>query len=203
MVIIDYITKINISTSALANAVIQAVIFELIMILIIPLIGTIINDVVVRGIRKLFSAILGFKIEYFIANYLMCIGVVIHELSHAFFAAITGAEIVEISLFKPQGNELGHVGFRTRGPAGLRALQEGLSACAPVVVGILICSQCYTMLFPILNQTWQWVVCIYVLVSIVFHMDMSKPDRKLYFKGVGLLALIALPFTFAYFGFFR
>jgi len=196
--LIELIKLITPVENSWLNTLIQTLIFEAVMVLIIPLIGILINSVIVKGIRRIIASIIGCRLEFIISNYLFAIGVVIHELSHALFAFVTGAKITEIALFKPDDNSLGHVCYVPRGPALFRALQNSLSSCAPVVTGLILSTLMVIKLFPALTVTWQWVLTIYLLASIVFHMTMSGADLKNYFRGVGVLLLFALPFCFVF-----
>lgn len=191
--ILEFFTSINPTTSEFANKIIQALSFELAIFLAIPLIGILINSIVVKGIRRVFTKILG-PAEVFFSNYVLFIGVVIHELSHALFALISGAKIVEIALFKPEGDMNGHVTIQTRGNAFIRAFQNSFSACAPVVVGsILLLLLIASKVFPTLTVAWQWALVIYLFISILFHMNMSSADLKCYFKGTIQVLILLLP----------
>lgn len=163
------------------------------MFLIIPILGVITEYIIVRGLRKIIARLLSGTVEYYFSNYVLFFGVVVHELSHALFALITGAKITEIALFKPENGSLGHVEFQARGNAFLRALQLSVSACAPVVVGSVILFTLIFKVFPVLSTTIQWILTIYALVSVLFHMNMSKADLNCYFKGAGQLFLAGLP----------
>jgi len=191
--LLNFFSAIQPTSSAVLNTIIQAIVFEVAMFLSVPLLGIVIEGIVVRGIRRIIAKLITGAGEYVFTSYILFIGVVIHELSHAFFALITGAKITEVALFKPEGGSLGHVSFVARGNAFFQALQNSFSACAPVVVGIIITSLIALRLFPVLNATWQWIVVIYLFVSVLFHMNMSGADLKCYFKGALPLLLLALP----------
>jgi len=180
------------------NALIQAAALELILALLIPVLGSVVEAVIVKGVRGAASKALGIKMEYIISNYILAAGVIIHELSHALFALLTGAKVTEVALFKPDGNSLGHVCYCTRGPAVSSALQNCLGSCAPVVTGLILSALMVTKVYPSLTVAWQKWFAIYLLVSMVFHMNMSEADLKNYFKGAGVLILFALPFCFLY-----
>jgi len=190
---LNWISTLQLSESGFLNLLLQTLIFEVIMFLSVPVIGLIVDGVIVRGLRKLVQKIIGAKGEFYFSNYVLCIGVVIHELSHALFALISGAKIEEIALFKPEGDSLGHVNFTPRGKAPLRALQMSFSACAPVVMGIVICSFIIRKAFPVLVAVWQWIIMIYLFISVLFHMNMSTQDLKCYFRGTLPLLITALP----------
>ena len=192
--ILDLFLSIHPFSSVFANKIIQALAFEGVMFLIIPILGVIVECIIVRGLRKMIANLISGPAEYYFSNYVLFFGVVIHELSHALFALITGAKITEIALFKPDNGSLGHVNFQTRGDPFLRALQLSVSACAPVVVGSILLTLLIFKVFPVLSTTILWVLTIYAAVSVLFHMNMSGADLKCYFKGAGPILLVGLPF---------
>ena len=191
--ILDLFLSIHPFSSVFANKIIQALAFEGVMFLIIPILGVIVECIIVRGLRKMIANLISGPAEYYFSNYVLFFGVVVHELSHALFALITGAKITKIALFKPDNGSLGHVEFQTRGDAFSRALQLSVSACAPVVVGSVLLTALIFKVFPVLSTAIQWVLTIYASVSVLFHMNMSKADLNCYFKGAGPILLVGLP----------
>ena len=191
--ILDLFLSIHPASSILANKIIQAVAFEGVMFLVIPILGIIVEYIIVRGLRKIIARLTSRSVEYYFSNYVLFFGVVVHEISHALFALITGAKITEIALFKPDNNSLGHVEFQPRGDTFLRALQLSVSACAPVVVGSILLIGLIFKVVPMLSTTIQWILTIYASVSVLFHMNMSKADLNCYFKGAGPILLVGLP----------
>ena len=189
---IEFFSTINVSSSNVINILVQAVVFELMAFMLIPFVGAFIESVIVKGIRFVIAIVVGGEFEFVLSNYILFPGTMIHELSHALFAFVTGAKITEIALFEPDGGSLGHVSFYARGNALFRGLQNSLSACAPVVVGLTLCYFAITRFFPTFSALWHWILGIYLLVAMVFHMNMSMPDLKLYFKGA--LSLLAVFF---------
>ena len=180
-------------SSTFVNKILQAAAFEGVMFLIIPILGVIVEYIIVRGLRKMIAGLTSVSTEYYFSNYVLFFGVVVHELSHALFALITGAKIMKIVLFKPDNGSLGHVEFQARGNTFLQALQFSVSACAPVVVGIVFLTALIFKVFPVLSTPIQWVLTIYASVSVLFHMNMSKADLNCYFKGAGPILLVGLP----------
>ncbi len=194
---VEIFSNINLTNSALANLLIQALLLEIAVFVAVPLVGIIIDGVFVRLVRSIIARLFTQKGEFVFSNYVLCVGVVIHELSHAFFALITGAKIVEIALFKPENGTLGHVLFQPRGNTFTRALQSSFSSCAPVVIGMVIATLFLAKIFPVLSATWMSIVAIYFFVSVVFHMNMSKQDLKVYFTGTLPLLAVFLPISLA------
>lgn len=131
-------------------------------------------------------------------NYAFFPGVMIHELSHAFFAVITGAKITEVALFKVEDGALGHVNFKNRGNIIVRALQNIFISCAPMLVGAAVVIGCGLWLSVLpAGYIWLKIIIWYLMISMFFHMTMSPADIKVYIKGVPLfiviLFLIAVP----------
>ena len=128
-------------------------------------------------------------------NYLFFPGVMLHELSHAFMAFITGAEVTEVALFKREEGSLGHVMFRNRGNIFLVSLQNIFASAAPMFCGAAVVFGCY---FGITHITILWLRILlgYIGVSMFFHMTMSIEDIKIYVKGIpifmGLIFIVCL-----------
>ena len=157
---------------------------------------------------KLFSDVIGQMISlalapivsYAIINYAFFPGVMVHELSHAFMAFITGCKVSEVALFKKdeESGSLGHVTFRNRGNVILVALQNVLSSSAPMFIGGAACFGCFFSIYHLVDYpSWFKLILGYLGVSIFFHMTMSTADIKVYIKGVpllmALLFIIAVP----------
>lgn len=131
-------------------------------------------------------------------NYAFFPGVMIHELSHAFFAVITGAKVTEIALFKVEDGALGHVNFKNRGNIILVAIQNVFVSSAPMFVGAAVVIGCGLWLSVLpAGYIWLKIIIWYLMISMFFHMTMSPADIKVYIKGVPLfiviLFLIAVP----------
>ena len=137
-----------------------------------------------------------------IVNYVMFPGVMIHELAHAFFAVITGAEITEVALFKVEDGSLGHVNFKNRGNILLVALQNIFVSSAPMFVGGAVVVGCgfWLSILPA-GYIWLKIIIWYLMISMFFHMTMSTADIRVYVKGIPLfiviLFLIAVPLRLA------
>lgn len=197
--IFDFFMSIAPTASEFLNTLIRAAAFEAAVFLGIPLLGLFVECVIVMVIREMVLYEVFGSAEAYFCNYFLFPGVIIHELSHAFFALITGAKITELALFKPENGSLGHVSIIARGNAFTKALQRSVSACAPVVVGSILLSLLFFKAVPTLSTVGQWVTVIYLMVSILFHMNMSTADLKCYFKGAGPVLLLALPICIAIF----
>lgn len=150
--------------------------------LIVEWIGNVIAGILAR--------LFGGKVAFFIRNRLTFIGTVHHELAHALFALISGAKVTKVELFHVRGQQLGCVEFYPRGNAFTRAIQMTLSSIAPVVCGgislcVLSWLWCYRCVLA-----WHYVLVGYLMISIIFHMNMSTQDIKNAWKGMPLTMLI-------------
>ena len=136
-------------------------------------------------------------IVYAVINYLFFPGVMLHELSHALFAVLTGAKVTEVALFKRSGESLGHVNFVNRGNMVIRALQNIFISAAPMFGGTAVILLCRYILMNVADlPVWGKVITIYIGVAMFFHMTMSKQDIKVYVKGIplfmGILFVVVL-----------
>lgn len=127
----------------------------------------------------------------FLINRFTFVGVIHHELSHALMALIWGAQVTEVNIFKFKGDTLGNVKFIPRGPKFFKDLQMCFAALAPAICGI---SSLY-LLFNFVNMRysfvwWQWIILIYIELSILLHMTLSTVDIKAALKGMFTTLLI-------------
>ena len=120
-----------------------------------------------------------------IINYAFFPGVMIHEMSHATLAILTGAKITEIALFKKEEDSLGHVNFKNRGNPVVVALQNIFTSSAPMFVGGAVVYGCFSWigLLPA-GLLWLKILLGYIGVSMFFHMTMSPADIKVYVRGI-------------------
>ena len=169
----------------------ESAIIAVILVAAIPLTGFLI-DLVVMGIIRFLCGLISKSggLYLFVANRLTFAGVMWHELSHALFAFISGAKVEKISLYHKEGDHLGYVRYRTRGPWALQCVQHSLSSCAPVVMGLVAIAVIYTAFTSFELPIWGSVLLIYLFISILVHMDMSTQDLKLYVRGVPLFWVI-------------
>lgn len=137
-------------------------------------------DTVMKGL----AAAVGRRTAYWIANYATFPGVVLHELSHAAGAKVSGAKVESVRLFDPDGQSLGCVRFTCRGKRRRdMAFQRALASCAPVIGGIVSIS--------LFRAAAAWgrgyapleILAWYSAFSMACHMDMSGQDMKNYLKG--------------------
>lgn len=136
------------------------------------------------------AAFLGNRAAFFIRNRLTFIGTVHHELAHALFAFLSGAKIKKIELFHVRGNQLGCVEFYPRGNRFVKAIQMTLASIAPVIMGgVSLCVLYYFWHYQCF-EPWHYVLTGYLIVSILFHMNMSPQDVKNAWKGMPVMMLI-------------
>lgn len=154
-------------------------------------VGTVM-DCILRGA----AGLAGNKLAFFLANYLTFPGVILHELSHAAGAKMSGAKLDRVSLFEPNGKTLGCVEFTCRGKKRRDiAFQRAVSSCAPVIGGALF--------VPMFMRIAAWgsgspllqLMSMHGAFSMACHMDMSRQDMKNYVKGCAWL----LPYSIAAF----
>ena len=144
-----------------------------------------------EAIATLFGIVVDPWLAHGLINYLTIPGVVLHELSHAFFAYVTGAKVIEVAPFKKDQNSLGHVYFRNRGNKLVVALQNIFISSAPLLIGTIVVYGCYCALFVLpASLLWLKIVVAYIGVSMFFHMTMSVADIKVYVKGIPLFMCI-------------
>ena len=176
------------------NNLLFAAVVALLLPFVVILVGLIINYLG-YAIAFLASLFIDPMIVMNMINYLFFPGVMLHELSHAFLAFITGAEVTEVALFKREEESLGHVSFRNRGNLFLVSLQNVFASAAPMFCGGAIVFGCYYGVTHI-TILWLRILLGYLGVSMFFHMTMSVQDIKIYIKGVpifmGLIFIVCL-----------
>lgn len=135
-------------------------------------------------IINIMSMFLGPGFALIFSNYITFPGTILHELSHAAVAFLTGAKVTEIKVFELSLTALGHVSYRNRGPKLQREIQDCLTACAPVITGTFAAGFLFDVVTNASLSTGMFVLCIYLLVCVIDHMTMSIPDIINYFKGI-------------------
>lgn len=164
---------------------------SLLITLAVPVLGLILNCLL-NFIMSLLARYTNWSFAYTLVNRVAFIGVVHHELSHLLLGVLTGAKPTKVTLFKPQGDNLGSVQFRCRGNIILRSIQGTLIAVAPTICGIFTCLGIISMLRNMTLPLYIVVLLIYVLVSVFFHMTMSKQDIKVMLKGYPIVFILIL-----------
>lgn len=162
---------------------------SLILTFAIPTFGLILG-LILKTIYKKLAQSIGYKKAHFIFNRLSFVGVFHHELSHALLATITGAKVTKIVFFKPEGDRLGYVEYKTRGNIIFKSIQNALSSIAPVLCGCLSLFGLFKLITLCSLPIWALILVIYAMISIVLHMTMSGQDFKTMWKGVPVVTLI-------------
>gem|GEM_PF-2500124 len=171
-----------------------------------------------RAIDALLSLPLGSAV-YSAYGTIFLPGILMHELAHALFLALTGAQVTEIvvredsrhpwALYRdrrayPSGsygaNRAGHVAYRRRGPFVLQSLQRVLGACAPTVVGLACLIGLINLLMNGCSVWWQYAICIYLLVCVLNGATLSTADIRDMAPGLPVV-LLALYVVFLATGF--
>lgn len=158
-------------------------IITVVIVMFLVVVGLLANLFVKLQLRIL-EKIFNYKVAVIITDRVTFMGVVVHELSHAFMLLITGALIEDFSVWDRGGDTLGHVTYRNRGPRILWAFQDTLCACAPTAVGLI---SLYYLWGVFTNPTipwWGYVLAGYGVLCSVDHMSMSTLDLKNYFSGL-------------------
>lgn len=119
------------------------------------------------------------------------LGVFHHELAHAFLAAITGAKITSITLFRisHKDGKLGEVKYNPRGMKVTQAIQVVLSSIAPMIMGAITLWLLGAFVFAKLALVGRIIVG-YLMFSIFLHMSLSKQDIKNILGKMGYLLIL-------------
>lgn len=186
----DIITDfyLNSSSSGILGVIGSSIKMTFLFLLAMIVIGMI-ASAIEHITNVIISMVLGGAFALVFCNYLTIPGTILHELSHAIVATITGARVTEISFFDI-GLSLGHVSYRNRGPKFLRALQDSLTACAPVIGGVFALAFLWEKLTYQDHGLAATMGLIYLIVSVIDHMTMSIPDVINYFKGIWASAIV-------------
>lgn len=155
-----------------------------------------------RTIQSICLTILGYfigrKSAFAFANFLTFPGVMIHELSHALFAVLTGGKVTKINLFNPNGYSLGSVEFQPRGSKTLQGIQLTLIGIAPTIIGSILFYKIFQFLITHNNLSIGiYILLIYLLFCIFFHISMSPEDVK--GSITGLYVLLPVLFLIIFF----
>ncbi|MCR5624622.1 MAG: hypothetical protein K6G11_05195 [Lachnospiraceae bacterium] len=178
-----------------SRPVLMAILIALLLPFAIMILGFILNYIG-EALAMVFSLFIDPWLVYATINYLFFPGVMLHELSHAAFAVITGAKVTEVALFKREGKSLGHVNFQNRGNTIMRTLQYIFVSSAPMFGGALVIFLCKLGIDHIpSNMLWLKIFLGYIGVAMFFHMTMSPQDIKVYVKGIPLFICIVFVVT--------
>lgn len=136
-----------------------------------------------------------FNTAQLVDKWLFILGTIHHELSHLIVAVLTGAKVTGVKLFsiRNDSDALGYVTFIARGPLVFRLIQRGLVSIAPIVCG---CVSIYLLYYyGLQGKQWldvQALISLFVIISIVHHMSMSKQDLLVGALGIIVVYLILI-----------
>ena len=177
----------------------RALVLTLTISLALFAIGLLMGKLRHLAIEGALRRLLGAKAAIIVGYYLTIIGTLHHELAHALGYLITGGQVHRISIIpraQPDGSiRLGYVLGSTRGPWLMRAVQDTVSATAPLWMGFLTVYLLWRFALPRAASTGLTAFLYYTIVSIVLHMELSKEDLKILSRGflpVLLLLYIAI-----------
>lgn len=169
-----------------------SVVLSLTMMLFALVIGWLIGALD-RWLMRMTARATGTSAASFILNRVMFIGTVFHELSHAFAAFLTGANVKKICCFTLfSKTQLGYVEFQTVGGRLKQSLQLSMVSCAPVLFAFVTVPLFYQLAVD--SSSWGLRVLFgWISLSILCHASMSKVDIKLYLRGaVFVLPLLSM-----------
>lgn len=154
-----------------------------------------------RILTKLFSQ----KTAIFIEDRLTFLGTMLHETAHALIAWATGAQVVKMRLLTFfDAHRLGYVHFQPRGNRVQQYFQLSLISCAPVILGMIELNIIWIILENMIIPIGLRIFLIYLFISILNHMSMSKADIKNYCRGLKIVApVMFLIFYGIRIGFYR
>ncbi len=180
------------------ETLINSLVLTLVFILIVPAIGFLINLIATIAFKALFALVDNTGTAFaFFHNRLTFIGVMIHEFSHALFAFVTGARITDFKLYHKEENRLGYVNIVPQGNWAIRSIQMALTACGPVITGLIIEG---VIIYVIGLGTLPWwgvaLLIILLFIPVLFHMDMSGEDLKGYLRGVPFFFILFFLISF-------
>ena len=188
-IIIDFYTRQSTSFPfGILGSAIKATLLFFVAMIVLGLIASGIEHLIIN----IMSLFLGPAFALVFSNYITFPGTILHELSHAAVAFLTGAQITEIKVFEFSLTSLGHVSYRNRGPKLQREIQDCLTACAPVITGTFAAGFLWDVIRNNTFSTGAFVALVYLLVCVIDHMTMSIPDVINYFRGIRGGALFVL-----------
>ena len=148
-----------------------------------------------RIICRLLSTGVSSKFSNIFDEKIMIVGLLHHELAHAFLAIISGAKLVEFSILPKKIDNaftIGHISLIKRGPLPIRMLQGSLSGFAPLICGeitvyIIFIHLIQVMAFGKLAET---IFLVFIAFSITYHMGLSKQDIKSSIFGTPVIYIV-------------
>jgi len=131
---------------------------------------------------------------YYLFNLLTAPGVMIHELSHAFFCVVAGVKIKKIKLFQ-FGNPAGYVVHEEP----QKFYQSFLISFGPLIINSLLAMFLFSQ-FKTPYYNWQSLLYLWIGFAIGLHAIPSSGDAKSLFQSTNEkfwhnpLVIVAYPF---------
>ena len=172
---------------------------------VIVLLTPVVAGMILFGLERLQVELIGSldrDFAYFFVNFVTFPGTFVHEIAHMILAVVTGAEVNEICMFENDGERLGHISYRTRGPWFMVAVQHSLIAVAPTIAGFALGYVLLGYIFAGGHSIWENIGLWYLVLSLIDHSTMSDSDLEHYFQGVWIfiLPVFLLFFGLGYWG---
>lgn len=168
----------------------------LVFIILALLIGKLL-DTFSQGFINFLASLMNNKLADILYNYVMFVGVIFHEMSHALLAFITGAKVTKICFYKlsHRDGRLGYVSYITRGPVVLKAVQKCLSSMAPAICGIgFTLAALHVYKLGYIDDRYN-ILFYYIVTSVFFHARLSDADISIMWEGLPICyVLVALLF---------
>jgi len=140
------------------------------------------------------------KISIYIVAFLLGIGTIIHELSHALFSVLLGGRVGVISLF-PSKLEDGSIKFGHVEVEVLDPLRNTLVGTAPLIVGIGLILYLSSFVSLDTFDFWNFFI-LFLIFQISNAMYLSSSDlvyfKKIFFLSIIIFILLALGEYFIY-----
>lgn len=134
---------------------------------------------------------------FFVYRILVAPGIIVHELSHAFFCLITGAKITSVSLFKKEGGSVTHTNSK------IPLVGNILISLAPLAVGVMFVYLLSNYLGLNHIGSWENLKNFTTLNWLIFYLIFSiavtmTPSRQDIFNIAVSLAVLIIIFTLLY-----
>lgn len=156
-------------------------------------VGLVLLVIGVEFIRSLIiyilSAVVGLSLAALIINKITFFGTIVHELSHALMAVLTGAKVKGINLFYliPRSDALGTTYVVFSKNALLQSIQRVFVAIAPIIGGITVIYLLNTL--P-LDKKWMLYLIRYLQISVLLHLSISKTDMRVGVSGLPIVFIL-------------
>lgn len=137
----------------------------------------------------LLSLIVGNSLATLFINKITFFGTIVHELSHAIMAILTGAKVKGIDLFNivPQENALGTTYVAFSKNIFLQSIQRVAVAIAPIIGGFVVI---YLLNMIPIDKKWVLYLVRYLQISVLLHISISTTDIKVGAAGLPVVFIL-------------